>query len=37
MEKERDRLAARRRKGETGCSHSTQERPVSSAEVDVKV
>ena len=37
MEKERDRVAARRRKGETGCSHSSQERPTSSADVDVKV
>ena len=36
MEKERDRMA-RRRRGETACNHNSQDRPVSSTDVDVKV
>ena len=37
MEKERDRTARRRRRGETACSHSSQEGPASSTDVEVKV
>jgi len=37
MEKERDRTARRRRRGETACSHSSQEGPASPTDVEVKV
>ena len=37
MEKERDRVARRRRKGESACSHNSQEKPTPSADIDVKV
>jgi len=37
MEKERDRTARRRRRGETACSHSSQEGAASSTDVEVKV